>query len=294
VTDSLIRTGTAPIDPALCGSLERLYSPLWISTVFAPEVTEAFDGLGIAPMARYFATRSAPMGAVPAPVVVSTFFNFSPAAVGAAIPQVWEQVTPGQLLAVQRDGVGRALARLLADVDVAVLAEARSLLGTAAEAAAQRPEGRPLFAGYASLPWPDDPLVALWHAHYLLREFRGDGHVAVLVEQGLTGLEAMLLHVALMPVLAPIFRPSRAWTDEQWDTAMERLRADDWLTADDEPTLTPTGRERRAAIERRTDELNVPAYAALGPAGCRRLNELGVPINKALTLDGAALPSLLP
>jgi hypothetical protein len=210
------------------------------------------------------------------------------------VAEVWAQTTPAQLLAAQRKGVAEALSRALADVDPAITAEASALLRAAAEAAAARPEGRPLFGGYASLPWPDDPLVALWHAHYLLREFRGDGHIAVLVEEGLTGAEALILHIALMPVLGPIFRPSRAWTDEQWNTALEHLRAENWLTADEEPTLTASGRERRADIERRTNELNVPAYAAIGTAGCERLLELGGPINHALSGRPGGLGSLLP
>ena len=49
------------------------------------------------------------------------------------------------------------------------------------------PEGRPLYAGHADLPWPDEPLLELWHAASLLREHRGDGHIAALLHAGLTG-----------------------------------------------------------------------------------------------------------
>ena len=73
----------------------------------------------------------------------------------------------------------------------------------AAEAACEHPEGRPLFAGYASLPWPDDPYLQLWHAHYLLREFRGDGHISVLSSEGLSGIEALQLHIAFVPAVGP-------------------------------------------------------------------------------------------
>lgn len=282
------------MDPALCAAVERCWSPLWLSTVRAPEVGAAFDDLGVEGRARYFATRVAPLGAVPAPVVVATFFNFSPAAVATAIPQVWESVTPEQLLAAQRTGVGQALARLLADVDPAAVNEALALLRVAAVAASARPEGRALFSGYAALAWPDETLVALWHAHYLLREFRGDGHIAVLVAAGLSGLEALILHIAVMPVLGPIFRPSRKWTDDEWDAAVDRLRSAGWLTADAEPTLTDAGRRFRADLEHRTDELNVPAYASIGTAGCERLLELGVPIRDALLAGRVGLDTLLP
>ncbi|MEN3271540.1 MAG: hypothetical protein V7636_301, partial [Actinomycetota bacterium] len=54
------------------------------------------------------------------------------------------------------------------------LIEAAELARRAAEVACERPEGRPLFAGHASLPWPEEPHLVLWHAQTLLREFRGD------------------------------------------------------------------------------------------------------------------------
>ena len=43
-------------------------------------------------------------------------------------------------------------------------------------------DGRPLYAGHAELDWPDTPYAQLWHAITLLREYRGDGHIAALVD----------------------------------------------------------------------------------------------------------------
>ena len=51
--------------------------------------------------------------------------------------------------------------------------------------------GRPLFAANRALPWPDEPLAALWQATTLLREHRGDTHTAVLSAAGVTGRESM-------------------------------------------------------------------------------------------------------
>ena len=69
--------------------------------------------------------------------------------------------------------------------------------GRAAELARTATEGctaagRPLYAAHASLPWPDAPHLALWHAITLLREFRGDGHIACLVDAGLDGIDALV------------------------------------------------------------------------------------------------------
>jgi hypothetical protein len=280
---------SARIDNGLCATVERLYSPLWLTTVFSPEVDAAFEGLGLRPLERYFATRVAPVGAVSAPVVVATFFNFSPAAVAATIPDIWQRFTPGQLLDAQTAGVHRKLTRALDPLDDAVVPEALGLLRRAAECASANPEGRPLFAGYASLPWPDDPDLQLWHAHYLLREFRGDGHIAVLVSEGLTGLEALLLHIALVPALGPLFRATRGWSDDEWDEAVDRLRGAGWLTGDEELTFTRAGRAYREGIEARTNDVNAPAFAGIGSTGLARLIELGRPIGRALTADGMSL-----
>jgi hypothetical protein len=244
---------------------------------------------------RYFATRVAPLGAVAAPVVIATFFNFSPAVLVGAIPDVWQQFTPQQLLDAQLDGVHRKLTRALSQFDDATIAEAAALLRRAAEAACEHPEGRPLFAAYAALPWPDDLLLQLWHAHYLPREFRGDGHIAVLAAEGLTGIEALQLHIAFVPAVGPVFRATRGWTDDEWDASGERLRSRGWLTSDRELTLTDAGRAYREQIESQTDTLNMPAYERLGTENGERLVELGRTIGAAVVADGGSVfASLLP
>ena len=187
---------------------ERAMAPLWMAALRSPEVNEALDRLGLEAREHYFPVRAAPLGPAPLEVVVATFFNFSPRAVGGAIPRAWDKATPAQMLEAQLAGIDVSLRHAFESLEPGVVKEALDLLRPAAEAAAQRPEGRPLFAGYASLPWPDEPHVALWHAHYLLREFRGDGHIAVLTAEGLTGIEALAIHIAQMPAIGEIFRQS--------------------------------------------------------------------------------------
>jgi Helix-turn-helix family len=277
------------VAPVATRRVERRLAPLWMASLRTPEVASALDRLGLSADKRYFPPRAAPLGAASLPLVVATFFNFSPVAVGRAIPAVWDTATPEQVLAAQLAGVDVALRRAFAPLDGAVVGEALALLRAAAEAACERPEGRPLFAGYASLPWPDEPHLALWHAHYLLREFRGDGHIAVLVAEGLTGIDALAIHVAQLPAIGAIFRQSRAWTDAEWALAIDGLRSEGWLTGVDELALTTEGARRREAIETRTDELNVPAYAPIGDAGCERLMELARPIGQALADAGLGM-----
>src|SRR5437763_342847 len=96
------------------------------------------------------ASRSAPMGAVPADVVIATFFNFNPELIRRVIPAAWDITSPGQILAARLEGADRALHRALGDgIGSPEVKEAAELARQAAEVACQHPEGRPLFAGHA-------------------------------------------------------------------------------------------------------------------------------------------------
>ena len=126
----------------------------------------------------------------------------------------------------------------------------------------------------------------LWHAQTLLREFRGDGHIAALVGEGLDGVEALLTHAASGDVPAAVLRATRAWPEDQWRAGVERLRERGFLTGDDEPTFTDAGRALRQRIEDRTDELAVAPYAALGEDGCDRLRALGRDLSRRVVDAG--------
>ena len=73
------------------GRSSRIHGAIY----FAPEAREEYAALGIDDrMTGYFASRSAPMGAVPASVVIATFFNFDHGLVERSIDGVWDRVTP--------------------------------------------------------------------------------------------------------------------------------------------------------------------------------------------------------
>ncbi len=184
------------MDPVIARKTWRTLEPLHGLIYFAPEAVEEYTAIGLVPeVGGYFASRAAPMGAVPAEVVIATFYNFRPDVVREEIPRTWGIATPATILEARLRAAGRMLRRILGDAaEGPDVAEAAGLARGAAERATDHPEGRPLFAAHASLPWPDDPLLVLWHAQSLLREFRGDGHIAVLTTEGLSGLEALVVH----------------------------------------------------------------------------------------------------
>jgi hypothetical protein len=243
---------------------------------FVPEAAEAYARLGVSGRAGYFASRSAPMGAVSPEVVVSTFFNFNPELVHAAIPSSWEVASPDDFVAARFAAVDAAFRRVLGDSAVRseAMERAAGLARTAAEAAAHRIEGRPLAAGHAEIPWPDAAHLELWHAQSILREYRGDGHIAELVTHELSGLDALVTHAATGDVPVDVLRATRAWSDEAWAGAVESLRGRGWLEDGDALRFTEWGAGRRRAIEDGTDELAAAPYDALGEEGCAELRAL--------------------
>jgi helix-turn-helix protein len=273
----------------------RVLEPIHGMIYFTPHGPIAYAAVGITHQRMgYFASRSAAMGAASAESVIATFFNFSPALIHRALPAAWDLASPDDVLSARRRAVDQSLRQAWGDaIAGAQVAEAADLARRAAERAAQRPQGRPLFAAHASLEWPDEPHLVLWHAQTLLREFRGDGHVALLLTEGLDGLGALITHSATGALPAESLRTTRGWTEDEWAAGVERARADGWLADAPALVLTEAGERRRRSLEERTDELSVFAYEAIGEEGCARLRELARPLSAAIITAELGFPTAL-
>ena len=254
---------------------------------FVPEAAEAYRRLGLkGGWMGYFASRSAALGPASPELVTAVFFNFHPAMVTRALPDAWELASPEDVIAARLQTADVALRRLIPDhVGSPAEAEAAALAREAVEAPAL--SGRPLFAALRSLPWPDQPHLVLWHACTLLREHRGDGHVASLTATGLDGCEAHVTVTATGAVPRSTLQDNRKWSDEEWAAAEERLRARGWLDA--AGNLTGAGRAGRAEVEARTDALAEEPWRALGPERTERLLELLTPMARAIN-DAGGVP----
>ncbi|MEV6009741.1 hypothetical protein AB0M29_23380 [Streptomyces sp. NPDC051976] len=264
--------------------LECVHAPVY----FAPEAHAAYSGVGDGLKGYwmgYFASRSAALGVVPAPVVTAAFYNFAAARVHRAVPDCWSLATPGEVLDARLGVARQALRRLLGDLaDDAAVAEAAALARRAVDGAPVA--GRALFAAQAAVPTPDEPPAALWWAATALREFRGDGHAAALLTAGIDGCEANVLTVQL-GMATDEQREYRGWTTDEWAAATDRLRTRGWLAADGTPTAE--GRAARDAVEATTERLARPGLAALGDDGTRRLADLLRPLARRI-VDGGGLP----
>jgi hypothetical protein len=264
----------------------RVLEPLHSMVYFAPETAERLTEAGLRPGRMcYFAGRSAPMGAVSPGVVAATFFNFNPDAVARHMAGAWTLASPERVVAARFEAAEAALRRLLGDLaDSAAVAEAAELAREAAQACV--PEGRPLYAGHADLDWPERPLPVLWHAVTLLREFRGDGHIAALVGNGLSGLNALVSHTATgRGFTEHAAKKLREWSDEQWACAVEELRVQGYL--DDAGALTPQGEQLRARVEDQTNHSAAASWAHLGEEKAQRLHDLGRELSRAVVAADA-------
>lgn len=276
------------MEPVMARKMWRTLEPFHGLVYFAPEAASAYEALGVHGFDGYFASRSAPMGEVSAEVVIATFFNFHPDVVHHALPAAWSATTPAQMLEARLVAADGALRRTCGGLlDEPAVARAAELARIAAEACTAA--GRPLYAGHAHLPWPEEPHLALWHAITLLREFRGDGHIACLVESGLDGVDALVLHAASGEVPRSVLQSSRRRADDEWAASVDRLAARGLL--DDAGAFTEAGAALRRSIEDRTDALALGPWRVLGQDGCDELRRLGRPLSQAVVQNGG-LPGL--
>ncbi|QWF79099.1 SCO6745 family protein [Amycolatopsis sp. CA-230715] len=274
-------------DVAVAYRYHRVLDPLHSLGYFVPETDEALTAAGLRPgRMGYFASRSAPMGPVGPGVVTATFYNFSPELVARHIPRAWTLAAPERILAARTEAVDAAFKRLLgaetlASPDVAEAAE----LAREATAACSA-EGRPLYAGHADLDWPSEPHLVLWHAISLLREYRGDGHIAALVEHGLGGLAALITHtVTGRGFVVAAAKKTRGWSDEEWDAEAGRLR--DAGVLDEAGALTEVGEKLRADIEDATNRAAMAPWIRLGEERADRLHEIGRALSRQAVAAGA-------
>lgn len=224
---------------------------------FTPEADDALRATGLRGFwMGYFAARSAPFGEAGPHLVAAAFHGFPYEAVARSLPDAWTYATPAAAWDARREGSLAALRRLLGTVDVG---EVAALAQRAAQAA--RHDGRALSAATAAMRWPDEPLAVLWHAATVLREHRGDGHVALLTAAGLDGCEANVLAAARGATTLETQRRARAWTDDAWAAAQRSLE-ERGLVVD--RTVTDAGRALAHHLEQRTDELAQAPYEVLG------------------------------
>lgn len=228
-------------------------TPFWRSVetlnnyvYLVPEAAKHYASVGLkGAWMGYFASRAAPLGAASPELVVATFHGFAPRLVHRALPDAWGFATPAEVHRARLELATGVLGRAVTGDQVAPLADALAEIVGGLDLA-----GKPLAAAHASLEQPADDLERFWLADAVLREFRGDCHVAVLVTHGLNGVDANVLNVAAGRTF-PQQQALRGWTDDEWAAGQDRLRERGWLDSDG--TITPLGTDVRTELEDATD-----------------------------------------
>ena len=265
--------------------MHRLVEPISLVTFFSDEPNDALMALGFRNYwDGYFAARAAPLGLVPAEVVHAAFYNFADGEVARHIPRVWDTATPEAAFAARQQGCVAALRRILGELaDGPGLARAADLATSAATSAPT--EGRVMYAGLRALPLPEEPVARLYHAATLLREHRGDGHIAALVTAGIGGTEAHVLHALSEGTPAEKFGRVHHLPAAQLAAVVDGMRARGLI--DGSGWLTDAGRTTKERIESLTDELAAPPYDSLQPSELAQLITDLEPIAAALDAVGS-------
>lgn len=261
----------------------ELVEPIGAIPYSADEPNEAMFALGFTNYwDTYFAGRAAPLGLVPAEVVDALFYNFAPGEVARHIPTVWRTTTPDAAIAARQIGCANALRRILGDrVDTPAFARAAELLTKAATSAPV--EGRPMYAALRAIPVPDDVVTRLFHAASLLREHRGDGHIAALMVEGVGGVEAHVLLALDMNLPANEFGRIHHLPAAQLDAVIDAMRGRGLIGEDG--WLSEQGHTVKQRVESLTDDLAAKPYDSLEPG---ELDELMADLEPLATLLLAA------
>jgi len=239
--------------------LRDVCEPIGANVYFAPEAHERYRALGMNGASGYFCSRSASMGQLDGWTVAATFGVFSPNVVVPAVAAGWAVTDRASVLRARYDGATASLRRLLVQPDEAHIRRAVERLQRGLEVAHHA--GHPIFSGLKSLPWPDEPLGQLWRCCDMVREHRGDSHIAVWTRAGIAPVEIQLMEELRRHIPLKTYSRTRGYTDEEMDAALEGMRRKGWVEGD---ALSEEGRRLRDEIENDTDAMEVNIVEAIG------------------------------
>ena len=265
------------VPPSPARRLWQVVEAVHAVVYFADEPARAAEAVGLKGWCMgYFAGRAAPMGAVDAPVVTATFYGFHPRMPERALPDAWTHADPTTVLSTRIDAVAAALRAHLGDALDEAIDDVGALVADAADAARADVAGRPLAAAWATVARTGDAVADLWIDTAVIREHRGDGHVATCVAADLGPLEANALLATTGLTNRALVLRSRGWSEADWDAAVGRLHDQGLVSPDG--SATRAGDALRAAVEADTDRLARSLdriEAALAPLG-RHLVDCGL------------------
>ena len=243
-----------PQTPArrLRDALEPIATHAW----WCRPTNEAMEENGLLFFPAYVWGRAASLGEPPAELVQCTFAVFEPNFLAGVYGEGRAACSREEILALREGPTVTSLGSVVSGDEVPRVA---GLLRRAVQEADGT--GRPLFCGLRSLSWPDAPVGQLWRAAEMVREHRGDSHIAVCVAAGLDPVEMTVLTELWLGMPLGSYLLTRGFVGEPLELALATLEERGWVA---DRQLTPTGRHERDRIEQQTDELQAGIVRALG------------------------------
>ena len=262
--------------------------PFAVAAFFSPEARAAMRDAGLPSISSYVVLRAAPLGATH-PAVVTAVFRSFPRSTFDILPVAWTRLSPEDAVRRTHEVVTGWCEAAFPDRPAPV----RAADELAALVAAVDTAGRPLAAANQAVEPPAEPWARLWRALTVLREHRGDAHVAALVAADLGLVESEVLTAAWAGdrVDVAMLRRTRRIDDAAWTAGAAALTARGMIT--DRGELTATGRALRSEVEDATDRASAAPYRALGAAGTRRLWSLAADLSRAL-IEAGRIPAVTP
>jgi hypothetical protein len=232
--------------------LRDVSEPLAMHALWSPTTNERLAALGLDFLGAYVGGRASSLGRPVGAVVAAAFAWFEPGMISGLYDLAARTVGTDELIGVRDEATTASLRTVLDGEDVG---------GT----------GRPLFSGLRGKGRPVDAVQRLWWACDLVREHRGDSHVAAAAVNGVGPVEMNILTERWLGMPLYSYTATRGWPETQMHRSAASLEDRGWLHDGD---LTDEGRAARAAIEARTDAQEQSVVDALGPdldALCARL-----------------------
>lgn len=226
------------------------------------------NGLG-----HYIVNRGAPLAPAGAEALYAAFYTikreFIHFAINHAAPHIsnWHDVTVARDAAI-RTGINEMTPEVIEPFG----ALADELWRTVD---AIPVSGRVLFAAHKSWPRPSDPLMSAWNALNCIREWRGDTHFGILLNDNIGVVEAGLLHDAWMGYPKEWIPRSRGAEDVEIEKALANLSARGFVT---DGVVNDAGVEYRQELERRTDLLCEIPWREFGEANTNALLNILEPV----------------
>ncbi len=237
--------------------------------------------LGLGFFDGYVWGRAASLGAPAPAVVVATFGVFEPGLLTAVYEQGVAAASRDDVLAARAAGAAESLAAIVSERDAAAVADPLLAVMDGLDGV-----GRPLFSALRALPLPETAHGRLWRAAELVREHRGDGHLAA---AAVSGFDAVMLNVLTELWLGyrlGEYSGTRGFSADRLDAALAMLEGRGWAAG---PALTADGIAIRTALEGATDASQTALIQRLG-ADIEKITAGAVAISERI-LDAGAFPT---